>query len=453
VTRLLAAYLACAASASFAGELEDGVHARVSAQRDAAGASSAQVGPAIWKEGKGPKLPGFVPPTSLAPLVKAVRAGVVNISTENEGTTRSLGSGFVISADGLVVTNNHVVAHAQLITVKLADGRDFEASLIGRDPETDLALLHLEGASDLHPVVLGDSDELEVGDWVVAIGNPFGLDTSVTNGLISARERVIGMGPFDDFLQTNALVNPGNSGGPLFDMRGEVVGVTTAIVSRGQGIGFAAPINLVKELLPNLRDNGRVERGWIGISAQEEEGAPDHTPVVTDVYRDSPAQKAGVLAGDRVVSVDGKPVERYQQLLRKIAFRGPGATLKLGLSRRGKPLEVSVTLASRPAETAIKAMASGGRLDAAGFTVREVDPQAAKKAGIDRGLRVEVVTPGSPAELAGLAVGDILTEVNRQAVGTVSDLSVAWGLSGAGEGVLIKYRRGDSFRYVSLAPR
>ncbi len=453
VRRLFAACAILLAATSLAGELEDWVRARIAAQREAAGASPAPVTHTTWREGKGPKLPGFVPPTSLAPLVKAVRPGVVNISTENEGTTRSLGSGFVISADGLVVTNNHVVAHAQLITVKLADGRDFEASLVGRDPETDLALLRLEGAKDLPFVSLGDSDELEVGDWVVAIGNPFGLDTSVTNGLISARERVIGMGPFDDFLQTNALVNPGNSGGPLFDMRGEVVGVTTAIVSRAQGIGFAVPINLVKELLPNLRDDGRVERGWVGISAQEQEGAPDHTPLVTDVYRDSPAQKAGVMPGDRVVSVDGRPVERYQQLLRKIAFRGPGATLKLGLVRHGKPLEVTVTLASRPAETAIKAMASGGRVDAAGFTVREVEPAAAKKLGVDRGLRVEVVTPGSAAELAGLAVGDVLTEVNRQAVGTIAELSVAWGLSGAGEGVLIKYRRGDSFRYVSLMPR
>src|SRR5262249_41184627 len=249
-----------------------------------------------------------VPPTSLGPLVKAVRPGVVNVSTSNEGSTRSLGSGFVITPDGLVVTNNHVIERAQQIRVRLADGRELDAALVGRAPSTALALLRLKGpgVGALPTVYLGDSDQLEVGDWVVAIGNPFGLDTSVTHGIISARERVIGVGPFDDFIQTNALINPGNSGGPLFNMKGEVVGVCTAIVTQAQGIGFALPINLVKDLLPNLLENGRPERGWLGVNIQEVDDATGKAAVIIDVYKDSPAAKAGLMSGDRVISVGGR---------------------------------------------------------------------------------------------------------------------------------------------------
>jgi serine protease Do len=386
----------------------------------------------------------FVPPTSLAPLVRAVRSGVVNVSTTNEGPSHSLGSGFIINSNGLIVTNNHVVDRAQAIVVRLADGREFEARMVGRDPQTDLALMWLVGASNLPTVTLGDSDTLEVGDWVVAIGNPFGLDLSVTHGLISARERVIGMGPFDDFIQTNALINPGNSGGPLFDMKGDVVGVTTAIVSQGQGIGFAVPINLVKDLLPNLLENGRPERGWLGVNIQENDDPLNHFARVTEVYEGSPAVKSGIEVGDRLTSIGGKSVDRYQQILRRIALQGPGTTVKLGLLRGGKQLEVSATLAARPAATALKALVTGGRIDSMGLVVRE---------GVDHGIRVEALIPGGAGELASMSVGDLIVEANREPVTTLKELQLAMAESAPGEPVLLKLRRGQVARYVALRPR
>lgn len=456
MTRWLAVLLLSAPLSARAEALEDWVRQKMAAQRAGQPAASAAPSGTLWQERAGnaaPVLPDFRPPTSLAPLVKAVRPGVVNISTRNEGTSRSLGSGFVINADGYVVTNNHVVERAQRILVRLADGREFAAQVVGRDPSTDLALLRLEGAKGVPTVTLGDSDQLEIGDWVVAIGNPFGLDTSVTHGLISARERVIGMGPFDDFIQTNALINPGNSGGPLFDMKGDVVGVTTAIMSQGQGIGFAVPINLVKDLLPNLMNNGRLVRGWLGLNVQEAGDGDARVPVVVDVFPGSPAAQGGVRPGDRVVGINDKPVKRYQQLLRKIALLAPGSTVKLDLSRDGKPVEVSATLVTRPSVEAMQAMNSGGRIDALGLVVKALSPDAAKGLGVEPGLRVEVVLPGGAAELAGVMTGDVVMEVNRARVTTLSELDAALAEYEAPEPVLLKFRRGTSFRYVALKPR
>jgi serine protease Do len=337
--------------------------------------------------------------------------------------------------------------------VRLADGREFAAQVVGRDPSTDLALLRLEGARGLPTVTLGDSDQLEIGDWVVAIGNPFGLDTSVTHGLISARERVIGMGPFDDFIQTNAQINPGNSGGPLFDMHGDVVGVTTAIMSQGQGIGFAVPINLVKDLLPNLMSNGRLVRGWLGLNVQEAGDGDARVPVVVDVFPHSPAEQAGVRPGDRVVRINGKPVQRYQQLLRKIALLAPGSTVKLELLRDDRPVEVSATLVTRPSVEAMQAMNSGGRVDALGLVLKPLGEVAAKGLGTEPGLRVEVVLPGGAAELAGVMTGDVVLEVNRARVTTLSELDAALAEYDAPEPVLLKFRRGPSLRYVAIKPR
>ena len=454
---VLALLLVGIAATAAADPLDDWVRQKVAAQREGQGGAALPTPAGTpWRE-RAPNapalIPDFHPPTSLAPLVRAVRPGVVNISTRNEGTSRSLGSGFVISADGLVVTNNHVVERAQRILVRLADGREFGAKVVGRDPSTDLALLRLEGAQGLPTVALGDSDQLEIGDWVVAIGNPFGLDTSVTHGLISARERVIGMGPFDDFIQTNALINPGNSGGPLFDMRGDVVGVTTAIMSQGQGIGFAVPINLVKDLLPNLLDNGRLVRGWLGLNVQEAGEGDARANVVVDVFPDSPAQQAGVRPGDRVVAINDKPVRRYQQLLRKIALLSPGSSVKLDLVRDGKALAVSATLITRPSVEALQAMNSGGRIDALGLVLKALSPDAAKGLGVEPGLRVEVVLPGGAAEVAGVMVGDLVLEVNRARVSSLAELDVALGAFEAPEPVLLKFRRGTSLRYVALKPR
>jgi serine protease Do len=447
------------ATSAHAESLEDWVHTKITLQRGQGKAAPlTAVGPQgqLWKErapNAPPLIPNFQPPSSLAPLVKAVKPGVVNIATRNEGTSRTLGSGFIINPDGLVVTNNHVVERAQAIQVRLADGREFNASVVGRDPSTDLALLRLADARELPSVTLGDSDNLEIGDWVVAIGNPFGLDTSVTHGLISARERVIGVGPFDDFIQTNALINPGNSGGPLFDLKGDVVGVTTAIVSQGQGIGFAVPINLVKDLLPNLLDNGRPERGWLGLNVQEVGEGTARAPVIVDVFKDSPAEKAGLKPGDRVVGVGGKPVQRYQQILRRVALLQPGTTVKIDVVRGGRSFDFTATLTQRPSLDAIKAMNSGGRIDALGLAVRAIDANAAASLGVEPGLKIEAIVPGGPSELAGLATGDVIVEVNREPVGTLKDFDVALSESEPGEPVLLKIRRGQSLRYLAVRPR
>jgi serine protease Do len=434
-------------------EVEAWVRARLAAQRGQTAPLSPA--PALWRErapGAPAVIPGFQPPTSLAPLVKAVRPGVVNIGTRNEGTSRSLGSGFVISPEGLVVTNNHVVERAHEIEVHLSDARSFEATLVGRDPSTDLALLRLTGAEGLPTVELGDSDQLEVGDWVVAIGNPFGLDTSVTHGLISANERVLGLGPYDDFIQTNALINPGNSGGPLFDMKGAVVGVTTAVVSQGQGIGFAVPINLVKGLLPNLLDNGIPERGWLGLNVQEGNAGQAQSPVVVDVFEASPALKAGIRPGDKVLAVAGRPVQRYQQILRRVALLAPGTSVKLELERAGKLLEVTAVLAERPAAEASRAIASG-RVDPLGLVLKVLDPGADPGAKEGPGLKVEALVPGSAGEAAGLVAGDVLIEANRARVATLEELEAALAQYGKNDVVLLRVRRGDSLRYVAVKPR
>jgi serine protease Do len=437
-------------------------HAWLTAQTAAAGSTANPLG--LWQERAAGELgiPDFVPPTSLAPLIRAVEAGVVNITTVNGRDRlgragRSTGSGFVLTPDGLVVTNNHVVAQAQRINVRLADGREFSAEVVGRDASTDVALLRLRdvGPARLPAVYLGDSDRLEVGDWVVAIGNPFGLDHSVSHGMISAKERVLGVGVFDDFIQTDALINPGNSGGPLFNMRGEVVGVNTAIMSQGQGIGFAVPINMVKDLLPNLRENGRLERGWLGVDiADARPGDEARFLVVKEVYRRSPAASAGILPGDRVLAVNGKPIGSYLQLLRKVALLAPGTETKLTLLRGGELKEVAVKLAARPAPETLQALSSPGNLDELGLVLRDLSPEVAAPLGYDAyvGVLVTGVVPRSPAANAGVVAGDLVTEVNRRRVKDVAGVRAALEKSGAGANVLLRVQRGDAQQYMALAP-
>lgn len=295
----------------------------------------------------GRPVPEFVPPTSFAPLVRQVRGGVVNVKASRGGKSRSLGSGFLIHPTGLVVTNHHVVDQAVAISVTLNDGREFPARVLGADASTDVALVSLADAAGdgLPALVLGDSDALEVGDWVVAIGNPFGLEHSVAHGLVSARERVIGLGQFDDFLQMDVPINPGNSGGPLFNMRGEVVGLSTATVRNSQGLGFAVPINMVKALLPHLHQHGRLQRGWLGVSVREEkEGAR-----VQRVFDGGPAALAGLAVGDLILSVNGKKVDGYRQMLRHIALVAPGTKVRLRVLRGKERSEREVTLSTRPA--------------------------------------------------------------------------------------------------------
>lgn len=444
---VISSLLAVVAAAAGAGCSRPATELVLAAAADAGPAAEIEVRPRrawVAPDAGAPVLKGFVPPGSLAPLVKAVRPGVVNLSTKNQGTSRSLGSGFVVSPDGLVITNHHVVQRAQSIRVKLSDGRDLPAKVVGSDPTTDLAVLQLALDGQRVPVVaLGDSDALEVGDWVVAIGNPFGLDTSVTTGLVSARERALGLGAFDDFLQVSAQVNPGSSGGPLFDLEGRVIGVTTAVVTQAQGIGFALPINTVKALLPNLLDDGKVDRGWLGVTAKDLNDGVGQGPVVTDVAADGPAAKAGVQVGDRLVAFGNKPVSAFQQLARALSALPPGAPVKLGIERGGKALTVKVVLGVKTERPA--SLVASTRIEALGVLVRE--------SAAEGGLLIDQLVPQGPAEQAGLAIGDVIVELNGQRVERFAALADALSLTGAGQPALVKFQRDDVLKVIALRPR
>jgi serine protease Do len=346
---------------------------------------------------------------------------------------RSLGSGFILDREGYIVTNNHVIDRAEEIQVKLADGREFKATVVGRDPNTDLALIRIKGGSDLTPLPLGNSDRLDVGTWVVAIGSPFGLEQTVTAGIVSAKGRVIGAGPYDDFIQTDASINPGNSGGPLLNLEGEVVGINTAIIAGGQGIGFAIPVNLAREVIPQLKAHGTVTRGWLGVAIQDltQElaryyGMGDRKGVlVTEVFPGEPADKGGLKARDVILSVDGREVSTSRELSRTVASIPAGKEVAVQVLREGKPLSRTVTIAKRPAgETAL----AGGKEEEQGplgLTVGEMKPEIARSLGLDektKGLVVLSVTPGSTADRAGFQQGDLLLEINRKPLDSMDTL-------------------------------
>ncbi len=338
---------------------------------------------------------------------------------------KSLGSGVIIDKEGYILTNNHVVEKASSIKVKLSDGKEYDAKVIGKDAKTDIALIKVNVKNSLPVAVLGDSDKLEVGDWVMAIGNPYGLDHTVTAGIVSAKGRVIGQGPYDDFIQTDASINPGNSGGPLFNLRGEVVGINTAIISGGQGIGFAIPINMAKALLPQLKTNGKIVRGWLGVVIQkvtpelaksfglkELEGA-----LVSDVMDDSPAARAGIKRGDVIVSFDGKPIKDMDQLPRIVAATEVGKKARIRLIRDGTPMEVDVTITEGKDETQ-EASNTGPDVDKNfGLVVQNVTPEIAHHLNIKdtRGVIVTDIQQGSPADEADVRAGDIIREDKQEA--------------------------------------
>src|SRR5918992_736544 len=278
-----------------------------------------------------------------------------NPSPRGRQRQRSLGSGFLIDSDGSILTNNHVVENAQKIVVKLADEQEYEAKVIGRDPKTDIAIIKIEAKTKLTPANLGDSDGLEVGEWVMAIGNPFGLDSTVTSGIVSAKGRHIGQGPYDNFIQTDASINPGNSGGPLINLRGEVVGINTAIFSQSGGnvgIGFAIPINLVKELLPELKAKGKVTRGWLGVSIQRmtpeiAEGfgmEKARGALVATVIEGSPADEAGIETGDVIIEYNGQRIEESNQLPILVAQTDVGKSARLTVMRDNKQIPITVKI-------------------------------------------------------------------------------------------------------------
>jgi serine protease Do len=434
---------------------------------------------------------------SLAPLVRQIKPAVVNIATtqrmrrpgaygygqspfdqffqqyfggqappQRQAERRSLGSGFIIDERGYVLTNNHVIEGADEIKVTLADGREFSGKVVGADPKTDVALVKLLGTDSGFPfLLLGDSDQLEVGDWVVAIGDPFGLELSVTHGMVSAKARSLGAGPYDDFIQSDALINPGNSGGPLFSMGGAVIGINTAITTRGQGIGFAVPINMAKQLLPQLL-SGHISRGYLGVGVQaltpdlaRSLGLPGpNGALIAKVLPGQPGDKGGMHEGDVVVSVNGGTIHTAGELTRAVASVRPGNRVTLGILREGTAKTLKVKVGERPDElgqgdrgelgeedeggaAGTPAVEEPPRRDSLGLSVRRLPPEVASQQGSKAGVQILDVEPDGAAAEAGLQPGDIVVEVNRRIVHSVPEYRQALGTTRSGELALLRVER------------
>jgi len=440
-------------------------------------------GSGLWQNGSGnpPIVPQGVP-ASFADLAEKVSPGVVNISVEkiqtapspqeffffggrnphggSEHRVPSLGSGFVISPDGYIVTNNHVIEDVDEITVVFNDGSKLAAEVVGRDPKTDVALIKVNAETDLFALPLGASSGVRPGEWVVAIGNPFGLEHTVTAGIVSAKHRVIGQGNYDDFIQTDAAINPGNSGGPLINLAGEVIGINTAINPRANTIGFAVPIDMAKTILPQLRMSGHVTRGWLGVMIQEispelaenlglkeQKGA-----VVTKVLEGGPADQAGLQSADVIVEFDGHPIDELSELPRIVAATPVDKKVDVVVLRNGerKKLETVVGALEEPQETELASVAKDEGPAAYGLRVQDLTPELAQRLGVDEehGAVVTAIEPGSAADEAGLRSRDIILEVDRHEIKDVSELRSQ--LEESDDGALLLIRRGDATIFVPI---
>lgn len=438
-------------------------------------------------------------PVDFRDLVKSAMPAVVNISTERteqmrpsrspfdffrghpdldrffgpfeefynqaprERKTASLGSGFIISADGYIVTNNHVVEGADVIRVNMGSrnskDQQYPAEVIGTDPETDLALIKIK-ANDLPFLKFGDSDALEVGEWVVAIGSPLGLDHTVTAGIVSAKGRNIQSGSYDDYLQTDASINRGNSGGPLLNMDGEVIGINTAIAQRAQGIGFAIPSSMAKKIILDLRDNKKVSRGWLGVTIQNVDSATAKAldldsprgALVNSVMDGQPAAQAGIRPGDIILSINGADIQDTENLLRSVAMLKPGSKANVTVWRDGRSLNVTLTVAERDL-TQAGGKPTNGEVPSSenllGLKVRSVTTEDIRRYRLDNnaGLLVTGVEDGSAAAQSGVQPGDILLAVNKQRVHSVRDLAQQIQESEKERGVVLLQlmRQGQTF--------
>jgi serine protease Do len=430
-------------------------------------------------------------PASFAAIAKKTMPVVVNISTTTqrparggsndpiddffnrffgeaspkENGPRSLGSGILISKDGEILTNYHVVRNADTIKVKLADQTEYEARLIGKDDRTDLALIKIRRSGGNLPFArLGNSSQLEVGDWVMAIGNPFGLEHTVTAGIVSAKGRVIGAGPYDNFIQTDASINPGNSGGPLINGSGEVIGVNSAIFSQSGnnvGIGFAIPIDLARKVADQLRKNGRVVRGWLGIRAVDVSPQlasslgltriSSELAQVTEVADGSPAAEAGVKTGDILVEYNGKPVPKSHEFPSVIADTAPGQKATIKFIRDKKEQTVSVKIGELPDDSDANQQVEA-RDPEIGLRVQRITPEAARRLGLSstRGVLVVEVQSGSPADLVGLEPADVIREVNQRPVTNVKDFERAVRQGRRGDRILLLVQRGDNAVFFAV---
>ena len=371
---------------------------------------------------------------------------------------RSLGSGFIISNDGYIFTNNHVVENTDKILVKISDGKEYEAKIIGTDSKTDIALIKIKPDNSLPTVEIGDSDVVRVGEWVIAIGNPFGLEQTVTAGIVSAKGRVIGAGAYDNFIQTDASINPGNSGGPLFNMAGKVIAINTAIVAQGQGIGFAIPINMAKNILADLKTKGKVTRGWLGISIQDisEDIAKSmnyknkHGVLVSDVVKDDPADKAGIKVGDIITEINGKTIKDTHDLLLTTAALHVGDKATIKALRDGKEMSFQVFVAERNDKSEIAlTKKTGGYF---GINVQEITKDIAKQLGIssDAGVIVTDVEEGSPADDVGIQPRDIILQVNKVKITSLKQYSAAMSKAAEKKILNLLIKRGNSNFYVGM---
>jgi serine protease Do len=377
------------------------------------------------------------------------------------GPQRGLGSGFIIDKQGMILTNNHVVENAEKITVKLFDDREFEAKVVGRDPRTDIAVVQITGQKgDLPIAPMGNSEKLRVGEWVMAMGSPFGLERTVTAGIVSAKGRHIGAGPYDDFIQTDASINPGNSGGPLINLQGEIIGINTAIFSRtggNLGIGFAIPIDLAKEIVPELIKKGKVTRGWLGVTIQRmtpeiAESLGLDSPqgaLVASVAPNSPADQAGLRPGDVIVEYNGQRVQESTQLPILVARTDVGKDATLTVLRDKKRVPVTVKIGELKDEEIVASAPQPGKL---GLAFQNVTPELAESLGLDRatGAVVTAVQPGSPAAQAGLQPGDVILEVNRNRISDVAELQKMLAEAKGGTNLLFLVRRAGNNIFLAL---
>lgn len=375
----------------------------------------------------------------------------------------ALGSGFVITPDGYIVTNNHVIQGADKVMVKFQDeDKEYEAEVIGRDPETDLAVVKVKARKELPYLEFGNSDNAKVGEWVVAIGNPYGHSYTVTAGIISAKHRFLGAGPFDNFLQTDASINPGNSGGPLLNLDGEVIGINTAIDPRAQNIGFAIPSNLASKVIDQLKQGKSVKRGWLGVTIQPVSendakalglGKP-YGALINSVVKDQPADKAGLRQGDVIIGVNGETVESNSDLLRKIANMPPGHKAKLTLWRSGKEITRTVTLGERGENT--MASAKPGQTKPAtelGMTLRPVtNDREAQALGLNepKGLLVTGVIPDSVAGAEGIRQGDVIIQANQTDVNSVAELKSQIDRARKRGAILLLVKRQGQNSFIAL---
>lgn len=375
---------------------------------------------------------------------------------------QSLGSGFVIDKDGYILTNNHVIERADKIKVTLGNGKEYDAKVIGADQKTDIALLKIDAKEDLPVVRIGDSDTLEVGEWVIAIGNPFGVGQSVTAGIVSAKGRVIGAGPYDDFIQTDASINPGNSGGPLINTKGEVVGINTAIFTAGGsqgniGIGFAIPVNVAKSIIMELKEKGSVTRGWLGVMIQkitpeiaksfglsESDGA-----LVGDVVKGSPADKIGIKRGDVIIEFAGKKIKSFEDLPKLVASTKPDTKVKMVVIRDGGRKEFTVTIGILKEE---KEVVEAKAEENMGLSVQNITPEIAQQLNLDttNGVVVTDVNPSSPAYAAGVRRGQVIAEINRKEIKDIEDYKKAAAKVKGGDVVTLYIKDGKGGQYLSF---